>query len=125
MIDDSAKRYLLVGVLNTAFGYSLSLLVYHFFQNNLSIIAIGVIINTISITVAFLGYKIFVFKSAGNWLKEYLRCYVTYGFSAVLGIALIWLFVECWSWAFWLSQGLIILLGTAVSYFMHRYFTFR
>ena len=79
---------------NTVFGYALSLLVYHFLQNDLSIVVIGIMINVISITVAFLGYKLFVFESSGNWLHEYLRCYVTYGFSAVLGIALIWLFVE-------------------------------
>ena len=125
MIDTSARRYLLVGVFNTVFGYALSLLVYHFLQKDVSIIVIGIMINVISITVAFLGYKLFVFKSAGNWLHEYLRCYVTYGFSAVLGIALIWLFVGKWGWVFWFSQGLNIALSTVISYFMHRHFTFR
>lgn len=115
----------MVGVFNTVFGYALSLLVYHFLQNDLSIVLIGIMINVISITVAFLGYKLFVFESSGNWLHEYLRCYVTYGFSAVLGIALIWLFVEQWGWIFWFSQGLIIILSTVISYFMHRHFTFR
>ena len=124
-MSNSARRYLLVGIFNTVFGYALSLLVYHFLQNDLSIIVIGIIINVISITVAFLGYKLFVFESSGNWLHEYLRCYVTYGFSAVLGIALIWLFVEQWGWVFWFSQGLIIVLSTVISYFMHRHFTFR
>ena len=124
-MSNSARRYLLVGVFNTVFGYALSLLVYHFLQNDLSIVVIGIMINVISITVAFLGYKLFVFESSGNWLHEYLRCYVTYGFSAVLGIALIWLFVEQWGWIFWFSQGLIIILSSVISYFMHRHFTFR
>lgn len=124
-MSNSAKRYLLVGVFNTVFGYALSLLVYHFLQNDLSIVVIGIMINVISITVAFVGYKLFVFKTLGNWFHEYLRCYITYGFSAVLGIGLIWLFVEQWGWIFWFSQGLIILLSTAISYFLHRYFTFR
>lgn len=123
-MPEYAKRYLLVGVFNTVFGYVLSLLVYHLFQRDLSIITIGIMINVISITVAFLGYKLLVFKTSGNWLNEYLRCYITYGFSAVLGVALIWLFVEQWGWIFWFSQGLIILLSTVISYFMHRYFTF-
>lgn len=124
-MGDSARRYLLVGVFNTVFGYALSLLVYHFLQRDLSIIAIGIMINVVSITVAFLGYKLLVFKTSGNWLHEYLRCYITYGFSAVLGVVLIWLFVERWGWIFWFSQGLIIILSTLISYFMHRYFTFR
>jgi putative flippase GtrA len=124
-MSKSARRYLLVGIFNTVFGYALSLLVYHFLQKDVSIIVIGIMINMISITVAFLGYKLFVFKSTGNWFHEYLRCYVTYGFSAVLGIALIWLFVEQWGWVFWFAQGLIIILSTVISYFMHRHFTFR
>lgn len=124
-MGDSAKRYLLVGVFNTVFGYALSLLMYHFLQRDLSIIAIGIMINVISITVAFLGYKLLVFKTSGNWLHDYLRCYTAYGFSAVLGVALIWLFVEQWGWIFWFSQGLIIVLSAVISYFMHRHFTFR
>ena len=124
-MSNFSRRYLLVGIFNTVFGYALSLLVYHFLQNDLSIVVIGIMINVISITVAFLGYKLFVFKTAGNWLNEYLRCYVTYGLSAVLGISLIWLFVEQWAWVFWFSQGLIIALTTVISYFMHRHFTFR
>lgn len=123
-MSDSAKRYLLVGAFNTVFGYALSLLIYHFLQRDLSIIAIGIMINVISITVAFLGYKLLVYKTTGNWFYEYLRCYITYGFSAALGIALIWLFVEQWGWIFWFSQGLIIILSTVISYFMHRHFTF-
>jgi putative flippase GtrA len=124
-VSNSARRYLLVGVFNTVFGYALSLMVHQFLQKDVSIIVIGIMINVISITVAFLGYKLFVFKSAGNWFHEYFRCYVTYGFSAVLGIALIWLFVEEWGWVFWFSQGLIIVLSTVISYLMHRHFTFR
>jgi len=63
-MSNSARRYLLVGVFNTVFGYALSLLVYHFLQNDLSIVVIGIMINVISITVAFLGYKLFVFESS-------------------------------------------------------------
>ena len=66
-MSDSAKRYLLVGAFNTVFGYALSLLIYHFLQRDLSIIAIGIMINVISITVAFLGYKLLVYKTTGNW----------------------------------------------------------
>ena len=78
-----------------------------------------------SIGVAFLGYKLVVFKSTYNWTNEFCRFCVTHGLSAVLGVALIWLFVEKWGWVFWFSQGLIIGLSTVISYFMHRHFTFR
>jgi len=73
-MSNSARRYLLVGVFNIVFGYALSLVAYRFLKNDLFIIVIGNMINVISITVAFLGCKSFVFESSGNWLHECLRC---------------------------------------------------
>ena len=37
--------------------------------------------TVVCITVSFLGYKMLVFRTKGNFLKEYLRCYVVYGTS--------------------------------------------
>lgn len=83
------KAYLIAGIFNTIFGYVLSILIYHYYQYHLSVITIGIIINIISISVAFVGYKVFVFKTVGNWLYEYFRCYVTYGVSAIVGMGLL------------------------------------
>ena len=33
----------------------------------------------LGITVAFLCYKHFVFRTKGNYLKEWLRCFAVYG----------------------------------------------
>ena len=35
----------------------------------------------LGITVAFLGYKWFVFRTKGNYLKEWLRCFAVYSVS--------------------------------------------
>ena len=37
--------------------------------------------NLIAITVAFLGYKWFVFRTRGNYLVEWIRCFGVYGSS--------------------------------------------
>ena len=61
-------RYLLVGCLNTAFGY----VAFAFFTAVLdpfvpqSYMLASVLGSLLSITVAFLGYKWFVFKTKGN-----------------------------------------------------------
>jgi hypothetical protein len=62
-MSNSARCYLLVGVFNIVFGYALSLLVHHFLQNDLSIVVIGIMFNMISISVAFLGYKLFFLRA--------------------------------------------------------------
>jgi putative flippase GtrA len=42
--------------------------------------------NFIAITVAFLGYKWFVFRTRGNYLREWIRCLGVYGSSALIGL---------------------------------------
>ena len=43
--------------------------------------------NLIAITVAFLGYKWFVFKTKGNYLREWIRCMAVYGGGVLLTLA--------------------------------------
>jgi putative flippase GtrA len=49
--------------------------------------------NLLSITSAFLAYKWFVFKTKGNYLREWMRCVVVYGGAALIGTLLLPLFV--------------------------------
>ena len=73
-------RYLLVGAWNTVFGYGS----YAFFTAILSpmiphsYIAACVISSLLNISVSFLGYKWFVFKTKGNYLREWIRCVGVY-----------------------------------------------
>jgi len=43
----------------------------------------------IAITVAFLCYKHFVFRTAGNYLREWLRCFAVYSVSFPMGLAIV------------------------------------
>ena len=84
-------RYLLVGLLNTLFGYgtyavltaALAPVVPH------SYIPASIIAAPLNITVSFLGYKWFVFKTHGNYLHEWTRCFVVYGSAMALGVVLL------------------------------------
>jgi putative flippase GtrA len=49
----------------------------------------AVLSNFIAISVAFLGYKWFVFKTHGNYLHEWLRCFVVYGAAALPSLLLL------------------------------------
>ena len=43
----------------------------------------------IGITVAFLCYKHFVFRTKGNYLKEWLRCFAVYSVSFPMGLVIL------------------------------------
>ena len=118
-------RYLTVGGLNTAFGYFATVGLYYTFRSHLHIVVIGAIANVICITESFVTYKLFVFNSRSSWWREYLRCYVVYGGSAVIGITGLWLLVNVFGIPFWLAQGLLMVVSVVISFVGHDRFTFK
>ena len=116
--------FLIAGAVNTIFGYVSALIIYKFLYEEIGLIAVSVLSNIISISFAFLSYKIFVFKTKGNWIKEYLRCYLVYGISAGMSIAMLWILVRLIGLPFWLAQGLSIAIIVLFSFFAHKNFTF-
>ena len=81
-------RYLLVGGFNTVFGYGLFALLNWSFRGlgSFSYMYAAALSNLIAITVAFLGYKWFVFRTRGNYLVEWIRCLGVYGSTALIGL---------------------------------------
>ena len=116
--------YLISGGWNTLFGLGLYALVYHLWGNQVHYMVLTIPVNIAAITNAFLCYKLFVFRTKGNWLKEYLKCYLVYGAGTLSGMGLLWLFVTL----FKLNPVFANFLSTAVvviaSYFGHKYFSF-
>lgn len=117
-------RYLAVGAVNTLVGYLVGLGLYYRLSSVAHIAVIGLVANIAGISFSFLSYKFFVFKTKGNWLREYLRCYVVYGGAAVFGIAAIWVLVDGLRIPFWLAQGGVIAATVFISYFGHSRFSF-
>lgn len=117
-------RYLLAGTANTFFGYFTSLGLYYSLSNKISLLAILGLASVLSITFSFLTYKLYVFKTSGNWLREYIKCYFVYGFTALFSTSFIWFLVEKNNVKFWMAQGLAIFLIVALSYLLHNKYTF-
>jgi putative flippase GtrA len=87
-------RFLMVGACNTLFSYLLyagfGALFTHLFPrlNQVWVADAAMICSTpLSITFSFLGFKHFVFKTRGNYVKEWLRCFAVY--SATIPASLI------------------------------------
>ncbi len=123
--DTQKVRYLLAGGWNTLFGYVISVALYYTLSNRLHVVEIAVLGNIIAITMAYLTYKLFVFQTKGNWLREYFRSYIVYGGIALLGIVMLWAMVDGGGIPFWLAQGLVLAAVVVISYVSHSRFTFR
>jgi len=83
-------RYLCVGVFNTLFGYCTFAVALYFLNLGLpqrllylTVILASVIATPLNITVAYFGYKFFVFRTNGNYLREWLKCFAVYGSAMI------------------------------------------
>jgi putative flippase GtrA len=127
-------RYLLVGIWNTAFGYG----TFAFFTALLdkvvpqSYMLASVLSSFINISVSFLGYKWFVFKTKGNYLREWIRCVGVYGGNILVGLALLPLMVYAIRHHFGLQRQAPYIAGAVltgftvlVSFFGHKHFSFK
>ncbi len=125
MIISEKMRYLLAGGWNTIFGYLVGIGIFLLLNQYINIILIAILGNIISITMSFITYKLFVFKTRGHWLSEYLKCHLVYGVNTLLGTFFLWLFVDRLSFNIWLAQAAVILPVIIISYLMHKSFTFK
>jgi putative flippase GtrA len=132
-------RFLLVGVSNTLISLALYSALVILFSHLLPhrgkplIVDIASIISKpIAITVAFLCYKHFVFRTHGNYLKEWLRCFAVYGVSTpaeliILPVATnLFLHVtDLRPYAPFLAGVINALIIASYSYFAHKKFSFK
>jgi putative flippase GtrA len=121
----SSIRYLLVGAFNTLFGYFNGVVIYKLLIGITSIFIVGFISNIVSITISFVTYKTLVFQTKGKWLREYAKCCLVYGVMGIISIFFLWLYLNQFGMNIWLSQGLVILSTTLISFLSHKNFTFK
>jgi putative flippase GtrA len=127
-------RYLVVGVWNTAFGYA----TFAFFTAILdkvvpqSYMLASVLSSLINISVSFLGYKWFVFKTKGNYLREWIRCVGVYGGNILFGLAVLPVMVyglrhytHLERQAPYVAGAILTFVTVLVSFFGHKHFSFK
>jgi putative flippase GtrA len=124
---------LAVGVCNTIFGYGcfvlFTLLLTPVFSYGY--VLASLLANLLSITFAFFGYKWFVFKTKGNYLKEWIRCVGVYGLSMILSAAALPLVVGIIRRqtghersAPYIAGALVLVFSVVFSFFGHRHISF-
>ena len=117
--------YLISGGWNTFFGMGLYTIVYWLWGGKVHYMILTIPVNIAAITNAFLCYKLFVFRTKGNWLKEYLKCYLVYGTGMLSGMGLLWILVSLFKINPAVGNVIATGLVATASYFGHKYFSFR
>lgn len=120
----SKIAYLIVGGWNTLFGYGVFAFLYFLLSSKVHSAVILVISYVLSITNAFIGYKLFVFKTKGNLVREYLKFYVVYAGAFISNIIMLPVFMNVLRMNAYVSQAIVVMLTVMSSYVFHKKYTF-
>jgi putative flippase GtrA len=89
-------RYLCVGVFNTFFGYINFAVILALLNTALplrflylTVVLASILSVPLSITVSYLSYKFFVFRTKGNYLAEWFKCFAVYGTGMIPGLVVL------------------------------------
>ena len=116
-------RFLLVGGFNTVVSYLLFALLYE---------VIGLHYNTalavqylITVNMSVLTMRYYVFRSKGNFLREFTKAWSVYIFIFFFNAAMLNLFVEILGLPPLIAQALYLVISTVVTFILHKYLSFR
>ena len=126
------KRFVVVGIWNTIFGYMVFFILDTFFEDiftkryfaYMSAMILGQIVATIN---AFVLHKYVTFKSevkGKGIIPEFFRFCMTYVFTFSLGLVLLPFFVEIVHLHPRIAAAIVILICTLISYVGHSRFSF-
>jgi putative flippase GtrA len=120
-------RYIIVGGFNTIFGYSLYAGLTYYFSKfsefGYTLALIGA--NVIAVVIAFLNQKFFVFKTEGQFKKEFSKSLVVYGASILLSLIIVPFLKEICGLNAYLAGAIFTVLSTVISFFGHLHFSFK
>jgi putative flippase GtrA len=131
LLADHRIRFLLVGGFNTAFGFAMFVVVD--LTLGRALVGIGealasvvtlIVSHLLAAVVAFFLYRRLVFRVSGNILVDFLRFESVYLIPLAVNAFVLPLLVV-WGIHQIAAQAGILIVMTLVSYFGHRYFSFR
>ncbi|MGA8088772.1 MAG: GtrA family protein [Terracidiphilus sp.] len=127
-------RYLFVGGFNTLFGFAIFAFLNWLFSGlgSFSYMLAWALGNVIAITVAFLGYKWFVFRTRGNYLVEWVRCFGVYSsgllFSAIalpVTVMILHRTMHRPEYAPYFAAAVLTVVTVVFNFLGHKHFSFR
>lgn len=127
LMSDKRVSFLLVGGFNTFLGFGIYTLltIWVFHGLRFGYLFSLVISYAVGISAGFFLYRRFVYKVKGNLIPDFVKFTSVYLFSISLNLILLPLFVQFTPIGPVLSQAIVLVITTLVSYFGHGYFSFR
>ena len=123
--NNEKYRFLIVGGINTLIGFLLFAFFQSVFGKTYGYFVSLYVSTFFASLIAFILHRSLVFKVTGSVFRDYFRFQVTYIFPLIVSSVLLPIFVSIFGWNVYLSQALILGFLAVVSFFGHKYFSFR
>jgi putative flippase GtrA len=118
-------RYILIGLYNTVFGYSVFALIWLLWGKLLHYLIILLLSHIFSVINAFFGYRILVFRKKGDLWLDFLRFNLVYIGAFVFNILALPVLVEGFNMHPLFAQALLVIVTVISSYLLHKRFSFK
>jgi putative flippase GtrA len=121
MPNSKPSKFILIGLLNTMFGYSAYALLIFF---GLSF-ALALLISTVSGII--FNYFTFgqLFFNIGVNLENFIKFIITYLFIYLLNVSFLHLMINIWNVNSYMSQFLFLIPAAAISWLLMNYWVFK
>ena len=125
ILHTTEARFVVVGLFNTASGYAVASLLYYLLSATWPLIAIIAVTTVANITISYVMYKLFVFRSKAHWFREYLRFYAVAIIPIALSFLLLPLLIQGAHLNPYVAIAIVLTVNVAISYFGHKHVSFR
>ena len=120
-----ARRFLISGIVNTVFGYSVFFLSQYFLGAHTHYVAALAITYIVSILHSYLWLRFYVFRSRGPFWSQLMGSYFSYGGLFLVNGILLTFAVEMFGANVYLAQMFITGAIIILSFIVHRGLVFR
>lgn len=118
-------RFVVVGAANTVIGYLLFTAMFLAFGRWLHYLAVALAAQGLAVVIAFASQRQLVFRKEGPWFLDFVRYNVSVTGTLFFGLLLLSLLVELCGFHPLLAQVIVVMVSIAVSYVVHKRFSFR
>ena len=113
--------YLVLNFLNIFLGWVLGDILSKVTIANLALIAQYIL----TINVSFITMRYYVFQSHGDWRKEWAKAWSVYIFLYLINAPILTFMMTVFGWSTWFAQGVYLIFSTIITFFLHKYYSFR
>lgn len=119
------SRFLLIGAVNTGFGYASFTVYYILLERWLNYLLVAVLAHMTAVCFAFYLHRRIVFRSESPWWPEFVRYNLSLLGVLLAGLAGLAILVSGIGLHPLLGQAIVTLFSVVISYMAHRHFSFK